>query len=69
MFAAVPSPERGRRRVAPQDEELVAQTQAGDKDALQRLVRRHQSWVFNIASVWSSSWAKFLASVAKLELR
>ncbi len=33
----------------PADEELVSQAQAGDKDALEKLVRRHQPWIFNIA--------------------
>src|ERR1700744_923021 len=33
----------------PADEELVTKAQAGDKDALEKLVRRHQPWVFNIA--------------------
>ena len=39
----------GPEESGPLDEELVAKAQAGDKDALERLVRRHQSWVFNIA--------------------
>src|SRR5580704_6848664 len=33
----------------PSDEVLVSRAQTGDKDALDRLVRRHQPWVFNIA--------------------
>ena len=33
----------------PSDEELVPRAQSGDKDALDKLVRRHQPWVFNIA--------------------
>jgi RNA polymerase sigma factor (sigma-70 family) len=31
------------------DQELVSKAQAGDKLALESLVRRHQPWVFNIA--------------------
>src|SRR5260370_6764445 len=31
------------------DEELVSRAQTGDKDALDKLVRRHQPWVFNIS--------------------
>lgn len=36
------------------DETLVLQAQSGDLDALDMLVRRHQSWVFNLAlrMVW-----------------
>lgn len=36
------------------DETLIAQAQGGDMDALDALVRRHQSWVFNLAlrMVW-----------------
>lgn len=33
----------------PSDEELVSRAQTGDKEALDRLLRRHQPWVFNIA--------------------
>jgi RNA polymerase sigma factor (sigma-70 family) len=58
MFAAVPSPERGRRR--------VAQAQVGDKDALERLVRHHQSWVFNIAV--RMTWRRDLAEDATQEI-
>lgn len=31
------------------DNELAAQAQAGDRDALERLLLRHQPWIFNIA--------------------
>lgn len=31
------------------DEKLVARAQGGDREALDLLVRRHQSWVFNLA--------------------
>src|ERR1700730_597811 len=40
---------RGEQGAGPADEELVSQAQAGDKDALEKLVRRHQPWIFNIA--------------------
>lgn len=38
----------------PTDDALVAQARGGDLDALDTLVRRHQSWVFNLAlrMVW-----------------
>src|SRR5690242_11475503 len=38
----------------PSDESLVVQARGGDLDALDALVRRHQSWVFNLAlrMVW-----------------
>jgi hypothetical protein len=45
------------------DEELVAKAQAGDRDALERLVRRHQAWVFNIAL--RMIWRRDLAEDAK----
>ncbi|MCP5120615.1 MAG: RNA polymerase sigma factor, partial [bacterium] len=31
------------------DEELVSRAQAGNREALERLLSRHQSWIFNIA--------------------
>jgi hypothetical protein len=42
------------------DEELVSRAQAGNEDALETLVRRHQPWVFNIAirMIWRRDLAE-----------
>jgi RNA polymerase sigma factor (sigma-70 family) len=48
------------------DEELVSKAQAGDKDALEKLVRRHQPWVFNIAI--RMIWRRDLAEDATQEI-
>jgi RNA polymerase sigma factor (sigma-70 family) len=50
----------------PADEELVSQAQAGDEDALERLVRRYQPWVFNIAI--RMIWRRDLAEDATQEI-
>jgi RNA polymerase sigma factor (sigma-70 family) len=44
----------------PPDEELVQQATAGDRDALERLIRRHQGWVYNVAvrMVWRTDRAE-----------
>jgi RNA polymerase sigma factor (sigma-70 family) len=48
------------------DEELVAKAQAGDRDSLEGLVRRHQAWVFNIAT--RMVWRRDLAEDATQEI-
>ncbi|HEX6565457.1 MAG TPA: RNA polymerase sigma factor [Chthoniobacterales bacterium] len=48
------------------DEELVAKAQAGDREALEALVRRHQPWVFNIAV--RMAWRRDLAEDATQEI-
>lgn len=44
----------------PPDEELVRQATAGDRAALERLIRRHQGWAYNIAvrMVWRTDRAE-----------
>lgn len=48
------------------DEELVAKAKAGDREALEVLVRRHQAWVFNIAN--RMLWRRDLAEDATQEI-
>jgi RNA polymerase sigma factor (sigma-70 family) len=48
------------------DEELVTQAQSGNKDALEKLVRRHQPWIFNIAL--RMIWRRDLAEDATQEI-
>ncbi|MEZ5118277.1 MAG: sigma-70 family RNA polymerase sigma factor [Candidatus Nanopelagicales bacterium] len=52
------------------DEELVRQATAGDRDALERLVRRHQSWVYNIAvrMTWRTDRAEDAAQEILLKI-
>jgi RNA polymerase sigma factor (sigma-70 family) len=50
----------------PTDDELVAQARSGDLDALDALVRRHQSWVFNLAL--RMVWRRDLAEDATQEI-
>ncbi|MBV8586347.1 MAG: RNA polymerase sigma factor [Verrucomicrobia bacterium] len=50
----------------PSDEELVATAQAGNKDSLETLVRRHQPWVFNLAV--RMLWSRDLAEDATQEI-
>jgi DNA-directed RNA polymerase specialized sigma24 family protein len=56
------APEGSSRR----DEELVSEAQAGNKDALEQLVRRHQPWIFNIAT--RMVWRRDLAEDATQEI-
>ena len=44
------------------DEELVARTQAGDRQALEELVLRHQPWIYNLVvrMLWSTDEAQDL---------
>jgi hypothetical protein len=59
-----PFSERGTPETGPADEELVAAAQAGDKDALEKLVRRHQPWVFNpLLQMPSAIHLSFFASI------
>lgn len=44
-----PFSERGTPEAGPADEELVSAAQAGNEVAIEKLIRRHQPWVFNIA--------------------
>lgn len=39
------------------DEELVAMAQAADREALDRLIARHRSWIFNMALRMLVRWA------------
>ncbi len=44
----------------PCDEELVASANSGDRDSLERLIRRHQAWVYNLVvrMVWRTNRAE-----------
>jgi RNA polymerase sigma factor (sigma-70 family) len=48
------------------DEELVSSALAGNKDSLEKLVRRHQPWVFNICM--RMVWRRALAEDATQEI-
>jgi RNA polymerase sigma factor (sigma-70 family) len=48
------------------DEELVSSALAGNKDSLEKLVRRHQPWVFNICM--RMVWRRDLAEDATQEI-
>jgi RNA polymerase sigma factor (sigma-70 family) len=51
---------------SPPDESLVSLAQAGDMTALDTLVRRHQSWVFNLAL--NMVWRREVAEDATQEI-
>ena len=51
---------------ATSDEELVSSALAGNKDSLEKLVRRHQPWVFNICM--RMVWRRDLAEDATQEI-
>ena len=61
-----PFADRGIEANDSADEQLVAKAQAGDKDALENLVRRHQSWIFNISI--RMLWRRDLAEDATQEI-
>ncbi len=48
------------------DESLVAKARGGDMDALDALVRRHESWVFNLAL--RMAWRRDVAEDATQEI-
>jgi RNA polymerase sigma factor (sigma-70 family) len=45
----LPSPLADRWAPDPPDEDLVASSVAGDRDALEALLRRHERWIYNLA--------------------
>jgi len=47
--ASGPSPLAGEHEGAAEDPTLVARVRAGDREAVERLVRRHQRWIYNVA--------------------
>jgi DNA-directed RNA polymerase specialized sigma24 family protein len=44
-----PSPLADISHTDPEDCRLVARARAGEREALEELVRRHQAWIYNIA--------------------
>ena len=44
----MPNPLAERADLDPEDRELVGQAQGGNREALERLITRHQAWVYNI---------------------